>query len=908
MRRLWAAIVHEYRSQIRSLRFRVIALLYLAINAAPLVMLRSTITKVDYPVLFCEGTYAAYTQVVMSVTSLLAAFLISSEALSREREDESLIVLGIAPVTNASYSLLRLAGVLSVLVPLSILALLLNMGITISAGISRLDLWLFLVPWLVKVLPLIVTSTMAGIGLGTFTGGVVSSALTGLFLLIFGGSLVGYILGHAGKTLPGADFTLHALFNTGPLIAQTLAEDEEIYGYATAISDAPIDWRVYCADILVHILPWLGCGIFLFSLTVPYLRRTRPDIATLKVSQSHPLRSYVKTLNRMRQHFSPESGLAVTDKLVLLAGFLCLVAGPAYLLSVDSQFTALAFDRLKVERSGEPLPTERTLAPEVYRISGEVKPDHSAHFETTLTVSNTGQRPLTGAAFVLNQFYNIRSIRMNGAPCSYKRAFDRLSVVFPAPLLFRQSAEIRFEYDGCPMTVDFPLRQEHEDGTPISFVGSMFPVESHREPVSFARTELERDLTARRIFLADSDLIPVVRYTTWKMQTNGFIKDEEYHVPFRYTLDVRGPAGMLLAESSGSVSEGADHPRLQAQQQTPVWRVALLGAPVEKVHLPLNVATMAVLPPHAATAAKTLEGFGGAINTADGILSPNENPFHKMVILDWPMRMRLSVYPSGDELQGFWSLVQAEGNVCLLSETVFHEKEFHTELMAVPMLQNYFLSQRLLNPAQFKFFRNWFLYYFLRRIHPERTWTCVLSSSDDQKNFSDDRLLDGPKRFQDSKARYILMSLINRVGGNALLEGMRKFLLKKDAGPGTAKEMFDDIGAAAKDDLSDFYGDYIAGKDLPILEFGKTDVEKIAEGWKIKATVKNEGTGHARFPFEIQTEAGSVERSGEIGPKQEITVEAVVKDRPRLLLLDPAEKAFRYQPKASKMRVELQVE
>lgn len=895
-------ILHEYRSQFRSLRFRVISLIYLAANSAPLLILRANREKLEFH--FCSGGFAGITQITISLTTVIIAFLVSAEVLAREREEGSLSVLGIAPVSNTSYVLLRLCGVVSVLIPLSFLPVLINMGIALSSGIGKLEPALFFIPWLFKVCPLMLAGSLAGVGLGTLTGGVVSSALTGLFLFLFGGSLVGYALGLFGRTLPDPDYAIRDLFNLGPVVGEIMDENSSYLG---EISDAPLDPRVYATDVLPLLAPWLGGGVFLFSLAVPFLRRTKPDVRVWTVPETHPLRSYVKAINRFREHFSPEPALAGVDKVVLVAGILCAFSGTALVLLKDAEARALAFERLRVEKSGEPAPTSTVVVPVSYRIEGEVKTDGAARFETRFKIKNTGKKEEKAASFVLNEFYSIQSIRVDGKETPFQRALNRLSVEFTEPLPAGASREVDFQYEGRPMEARFPLPEEDMNGNPISFARSIASIETGRDVVSFATTEFRRQVTARRVFLADSDLVPVLRYTTWKPDSSGFMPEERYKFPFQYSMDIRAPGGFLLVDSGGALSEQHDGSRLQTQLRAPTWRVALIGAPVVLTQPPMNVAAMAVLPAHTRFVKKAFERFADAEKAGDGILIPGENPFHEMVIVDWPVRMQLSVFPSWDELQGFFD-AQSEGKVCLVNERVFRARSFSSEFLAVPILQDYFLSRRLLDPSQLDFFRNWFFWYFFRRIRPDRTWSCVISN-DNIEAFSHDTLFKAGNRWGDRiKSRYVLSSLMNQTGGNALLQGMQKFLLSDSGEPGTAKEMFREIGEAAGEDLSTFYTEYVEGTALPKLELGPSKVSQTADGWEIEAIVKNEGTGHVRCPLEIQTTAGAVETMAEVGPKQEVTVKIPVKDRPRALLLDPTEKVYRAQPFGLKVRVEWQME
>ena len=165
MHRTSAFVLHELRTQGRSLRFRVAAVAYVAAGSFPAVL---TYVHRSGDVFVIGGaTYAGETMNVLPLLTGVLALLLSLDGISRERSGGAWTTLGLTDLTNAGYLVRRWLALQAVVIPLTAVPLLAAAALAVAGGHAGFEPAVFWGPWLLHVLPLAVLGVTLGLGLGT---------------------------------------------------------------------------------------------------------------------------------------------------------------------------------------------------------------------------------------------------------------------------------------------------------------------------------------------------------------------------------------------------------------------------------------------------------------------------------------------------------------------------------------------------------------------------------------------------------------------------------------------------------------------------------------------------------------------------------------------------------------------
>ncbi|HEY4561521.1 MAG TPA: hypothetical protein VIJ36_00990, partial [Thermoanaerobaculia bacterium] len=156
MRLLAAFTAHELRTQARSLRFRVIAALYVAAAAGPAVLM--WLRRSEGTAVIGGATYAAETLEILPALTAVLAVLISLDAVTREQDEGSWSTVALAGMSNAGYLLRRWLALQALLLPLTAIPLALAAaGAGAANGPGAVSPWPFVGPWLMHIVPVALT-------------------------------------------------------------------------------------------------------------------------------------------------------------------------------------------------------------------------------------------------------------------------------------------------------------------------------------------------------------------------------------------------------------------------------------------------------------------------------------------------------------------------------------------------------------------------------------------------------------------------------------------------------------------------------------------------------------------------------------------------------------------------------
>jgi len=197
-----AFVAHEVRTQARSLRFRVLAALYVLAGSGPAVLAYGN--RSEKALAVGGASYAAEVLEILPLLTAVVAFLISLDAISREQDEGAWSTVSLAGISGAGYLLRRWLSLQVVLLPLTAVPVL-AAAIAAAAGngLDDLPAGLFLGPWLMHVVPVAMAISALGVGLGTIAGGAINSFLLGAVVLILIPMLLNALLGRFGIRLTG---------------------------------------------------------------------------------------------------------------------------------------------------------------------------------------------------------------------------------------------------------------------------------------------------------------------------------------------------------------------------------------------------------------------------------------------------------------------------------------------------------------------------------------------------------------------------------------------------------------------------------------------------------------------------------------------------------------------------------
>lgn len=899
MRILGVFLAHEARIQWRSLPFRVLVALYLALCAAPAAGIFAIHGKAGMTL--GSSTYAdAVARVQPALTALLSAVLGASAAV-REPREGSLATLGVAPITNSGYLLRRWLSVATLTVLGTVPPPAAGLFLARAAGAPYEGAGPFIWPWLLHTVPVAFVCSAIGSGLSVAAGGPLRGATIGVLLGGLPLSIGNDVLARFGRHVAGAG----AWLNLSSVVYIPTFFSPFFQYYVGPSSGAPMDTRLLIDVSLPRAALAAGFGLFLIGATPCLLGRTRRDLHPWRIRPGHPLRTMLKTVNEARVAMAPEPAPARADKVALLCGLAVLAGALTCVVGKAERYRARGTERYQAETAGRPAPTPPAVLPSSWDVRGSF--DLEGHVRTQVSgeVKNTGPGPASHLAFSVNPDLAIEKINAAGRTTKTSRLWDRLSVDLDPPLGPGETETLRFLLDGRPGRDTYPF----DERLPFSVTfGSFLHARLASQLEDLSRSYTVRAVSPRRVDLEGRDLMPVLRYETWKLTPPGktsdaegsFVPEESFFPEARITVDLQGPAGVTVADSCGDVSSSRNHgSRLSGGCSFSPASFVVRGGRLSHLGGEGRVGSVLVIPRHAPMAERHRPALDEASDLAQkawrGVSSLRD-----AVVMEWPPPFDPSpraIRPPGFEMGTLWT--SGDRLVLIDESTLLSEHPLDPRNIAMELVARSLEHRRPVVQSEAAVFDRIWRTVAAMKLGVSRGGHAMVRKAEASASFLEEPILTA-SRWNRSvwgvKLPALLTWIEGRVGESGFTRGIDSFLSDSPGSLGTVRELLDTIGRENGVSLQRVYSDYFEGNALPILTLESVEFRRRVGGWSVSGLVRNLGSGETICPVVLRNEAGSEETTVRVGPDAAESFSLQSAIQPRTLLLDPLHRCYRYSP------------
>lgn len=864
-------VAHEATTQFRSMRFRAMSAIYLVVCIAPVAIIAGFSSRAHY--VLGSASYAALLDATQPMVTMFYAAILALDAVTRERDEGSLAVVALAPLSAAGYLWRRWLAVTAIALPVTLVPRI--AGIALSAFRLKTTPMLdaFAWGWLLNVLPVLVLFSAVAIALGTINNNSIIAIITGAVFFTAGLGFVNDLLAHFHRTLDSP--IVIGGFNT-----QLLTEIRwSLQGYyePTLPTEAGYPLRERLDVLLPRVALLVGCAALLLGIATIYLRRTRRDLRPWTIREDHQLRSFIRAFNRLRDSYSPDGSLGAAEWLSIAMGLLVLVASFLYLEQRTRRFERLGAQRYASVTETNPLPMTTAVVPLAARVRGALARDGSLRARTELTMRNGGTQPIAHLGFELNPLLDVRALQASRGHARLVRAWQRLGVELDPPLAAGESRTLTFDLDGTPGNVIFYMRFGRD-------FRSRWDIHSRAktavELADVSRSYVTQFVNETRVSLAARDLLPVPRYSPWIVETERDRMAEESIEPAA-AIDVRleQPFGVVADSCGHSAERGA----LESRCTLPLAAYRIAGGPLRATQIAPGI-SLANIPAHDALARVQGPALAAAVARAEQAWSGIALP-RPIVYLEMPS----SAHERPQNFMEWSEREEIEGSAAmqLIPEVLFNRfRGLDEGAAAGALITNALRSRRSVVPRESHFFLDFYRLAAQRRVGEAKRTSAVIPA------------LRTPIRAKaltwDGRQRlaYIACALEARAGASHIVEGINDFVA---AGPaaGTARELFAAIGRRAGLDLMRLYDDYIDGDQAPRLTMEDVTFRRAGASWEVRGVLHNDGTGEAYCPLALRTAGGSEWQTVRVDSGARTPFVFTTTSAPRTLQLDPAGVCYR---------------
>jgi hypothetical protein len=898
--RLAAAFVaHELRTQARSLRFRVLAAAYVIAGSAPAALAGSLRRDSGTP----PGA-ATCTGEVMGLLPLLTAvlaFLLSLDAISRERDQGAWSTVALAGISSSGYLLRRWLALQVVLLPLSLLPHL-AAGIVGFDGVGALAFGPVLYPWLMVTAPLTLAFSGLGLGLGTIAGSAGNALLLGAIVLFLGSSLADAALGRLGIRLsPALDgLNVRGVNSLISRLQLALNPKNPWHGaFPRDVSDAPYDAGVAAEQYLTRAALPLALAALCLGAAVLFLRRSRPDVRPWRIPAEHPLRTFLAVLSRLRDRARPDPRPARADLLVLAVALLVAAGLAAVPLGRARSYDTLARARYTAEREGGPDPTPTDLLPGRWRLEGRIGPGRAVDLTVSAEMRNLGTAPQSHLACELNPYLRVLAVSSSDGRVTATRRWDRLALELLPPIPPGGRRELRFRLAGEPAEVSFHLPYS-ETGFQGAF-GRQLHARFARDLSDLSRAYRRPALSRRRIDLGAADLVPLPRYETWKLGSNLAVPEMAFRPQADLAIALTTDDELFLVDSCGGVAAGG---RLASHCRQPLADLAIAGGSYRRITSPGAGVTAAVLPLHAALGERHL-GFlaRGAERLAEAW--PGLGDLRRLVILEQPDESALDVDATQRPLYDYWyepGTVEVKGNLVRLKESdLIQSRPLDPDSLVAELVAGRLARRRPIAAGDALLFRHLFRDLALERLgkgHPTGAAFGPLRPGEGGMVHIPP---PGPREpghwlYWGQRFPALVAALEARMGAEALRRALDELLTREDPRPATAAELYALLRARSEVPLDRMIQDFFVAGALPSPVLEEVTFHRAADSWRVTGRMRNEGDGEALCKVVLVTDLGPVETLARAGEGEAAAFAFVTRNRPQAVRLDPDRECHRLIP------------
>lgn len=937
----------EWALQVRTLRFRMALLAYLALVPLPALLIYLGAARIfgsePGPVTFL--TWTQMIQVLLSV--LLGCALGGNRAGLRDRE-EMWPVLAASLLSNAGYALRRSVAVALLLLPATFLGTAIAAGLATAAGAPPHSVTHWLVVWLLLIYVPAALSAAAWRTLVSASGSEMVAAILALVALNGLSQLslevkqrIGHGIGFTREVFGVASFQW-ATF----LIGQFDSDGGWFEGIA---SEAPFDTGVLAAQWWQSYRVSLGL-LLAVALAAPFwLGRTRRDLPPLRLHEDHWLRSLGPKIYGFLQRLVPDAGLGEFGRLSLL-----VLSAAAIPLWQHAHHASWVFEqaerRFEAEQAGGEMPTtapslvttrwrsEGTLSPRELDLRWsadfwllppedtaleEAAPDDGLHLAFTfdplldlhdVTLQRIGEAG-TGSDTESEAPWKLTAI---------ERHWDRWLVRLtprPAPGdRFRMSARIA----GRPESINL---WDYAPGSGSSF--ATLWDEYKRRGRSFRRTDLDLWvrlkplMTNRGVAFPAHTLGPVPRYSTWELTPKPLMPGEPgWNVPEESSssastleldlaffpdptledrlgwlgsdppLVVASSCGGFSAETavdevtSGPTSDGPV--RLVDSCEMPAHELHVLGGRWQRLGEPPVVA--AVFPHHRDKLEDMLPELRQVV-AASSEAWPGYRGLDRLAVVEQASSLGLEGRQNLMRIWQ-WDRPQSLGRVVRFWERHMGGRgQLDPAAILDGILGTELASTRRLHPDERYMMRSFLASLMKLRMGVARD-SAVLGERLPQWSVGQLRrpLLDLHPYHGFAlghKVPAVVMQLEQRVGMDALVAGVADFLARDTEEWATAKELFEHLEVHSGEDLDDFFEDYFTHGGLPELSLADVRVLPRRGGFRVTGAVVNAAEGAVRCPVVLRTDGPELRRTVDVPARGSGEFSFDVDARPQVAILDP---------------------
>ncbi len=910
MRLTAAFVAHEWRIQGSSLRFRVLAALYAVAGSVPAAVAWLRRDQVETAI--GAATYAAETLEVVPVLTAVVAVLISLDAITREQDEGSWTTVALSGMSSAGYLLRRWLALQALLLPLTAVPLAFAAVAAGSAGGGMVPLAPFAGPWLMFVAPIAMVFSGLALGVGTIAGGTLNAFLLGAFALVAVPGLINAVLWHF-RLRVGTDWLSAGPFLRSASRLAALRHPENPWGssFPLGVSESPYDAGVTGEQYLADAALPVTLAAAALGLAVRYLRRTRPDVHPWRIPPAHPLRTFLTTLARLRERYTPDPAPARADLWLLGLALLLAAGASAWIVDRALHYDRLGKQRFRAEAAQGMPPTPVDVVPGRWRIAGSLGPGRAVELAVTAEMRNVGRQPRAHLAFELNPRLAITVAHPDEGRLTLSRSWNRLRVELDPPIPAGGRREIAFRLRGEPGEVSFSLPGAAYLGF-YQTLGRHLHARFARDLADLSGSYFVPAISPRRIDLEAADLTPVPRYHAWQLDGEMRIEEDTFSPQADLSLALAAPPGVFLADGCGdTLRAGPPGGRLAGGCRMPLAELAVVGGSYRRLGPQAAGTTVAVLPAHAALGELHL-GFLARGTRQIEEAWPGLGDLRRIVVIEWPGDSGFSTDPISAAWDSRWidfsgSPLTVRGNLALLSEasmvraSVLKPEWFTAELVASRLAR-----RRQIAADDSPLFRQLFRALALQRLGLGPESGAAVSGLRPGQG--------GVVRIPPPKDRYsnlywgnrfpaLVAGLRRRMGEEALRQAIDEVLAPEAGGAGertlTRADLFAALERHGGPDLARFVADNLVRGGLaePVLD----GVELSAEpgGWRVRGKVVNRGDAEALCKVELTTDLGPVEALVRAGAEGAGAFELRTSRRPQAVLLDPDRECHRLVPNAA---------
>ncbi len=902
-----AFAAHEWRTQTRSLRFRVIATLYVLAGSAPAVL--AYVRRLDLRMTIGGATYAGETAAVVPALTAVFVFLLSIDALQREREERSWSTVSLAGMSSSGYLLRRWLALQAVILPLTAVPFLAAaVAAGMGSGPGAVTPGPLVVPWLLHAVPIALATSALALGAGTIAGSTAQAFLLTGVILVLVPMLVNGLLGFFGFRFadPLAWIGVRVLFSSVRRMASLLPGEDNAWSFAfpLEVSESPYDAGVAGAQYLAWDTVPVALAAAVLGMAVLFLRRTRPDVRPLRISPTHPLRTFLATLARLRERYTPDPVPARVDLLAPSLALLVTVGASALILGRSHSFEALGNARFEAEGSGGPAPMADDVLPGRWRVEGTLGPGQEVALAVRAEMRNTGREPRSHLAFELNPFLRVTEAGTSEGRLTLAQRWDRIAADLSAPIPPGGTRELHFRLAGEPGAVSFVLPAERGGSFYKRFYG-LRHARFRRDLTDLSASYRVPALSARRIDLAATSLTPVPRYQPWTLDEAKEVPVEPFNPLADVSLSLATPQGLFLADSCGGTSHDG---RLANRCRLPLADLMVAGGSYQELAGTPGGATVAVYPFHKAPGELHL-GFLARGTRKLEEAWPGLGDLRRTVVLEWPESYVHELDTSQDVWSRRWDYdpfglrqVRTRGELVLLNEMdLIRVKPLDPNVLVAGLVSGRLSRRRPLAPDDAQLFLQLFRNLALQRLGlgGESGALVVGLRPGEEESVKTPPPVEGYWGYWSYRFPALVAALRIRMGEEPLRRAIDELLARKSAHPVTRDELYALLKERSEVPLDRMIQDFFVEGLLPEPELDGVTLRRSSGGWTVTGRMVNRGSGEALCRIVLTTDLGPVETVARAGTGEAGAFTLTTVHRPQSLWIDPDRECHRLVRKVS---------